>query len=568
MIQVYADERLIFDTRLEDYTLLGLRVTTGLNKSGTAEIVMPPDHPGYDSFTSYKTIVTIYQDGVLVFRGRALYPSDDYYKSRTIVCEGERGFLQDGILRPYLYQDSPAAIFAHVVGLYNAQVDAFKRFTVGRVTVTDANGYIRMEKDSAETCAEFFDKLLDRCGGYITFTTNKAGKRVINWLAEIGTQSGQAIEFGSNLLDYTKTGESPDLATVLVPYGARQEDGTRVDITSVTTTGVDYVEDREAIALRGRIVATATWDDVTVPANLLRKAREWLAEHRLAVTSLTLSAVDLSRLDRSIDSYQVGDMVRVVSRPHGLDAYFQLTERELDLLDGAEGQITLGKTTTSLTGADVARDKGNTTALDRVAVSYKTDLAAVQQETGQQVAAAVEVANEAAAAVGEKLGADAIVDNLETDDATKVLSAAQGVVLKALIDEGGGGTPGEPGADGKDGEDGVGIETVEQTTTSTEDGGANIVTVTLTDGSSSTFQVLNGSRGAQGEQGPQGEKGDPGDAAGVEIVDNLTTNDSTKVLSAAQGVVLNNKWNGCWIEFTDEDGNPTDEPYIHWLEEA
>lgn len=23
---------------------------------------------------------------------------------------------------------------------------------------------------------------------------------------------------------------------------------------------------------------------------------------------------------------------------------------------------------------------------------------------------------------------------------------------------------------------------------------------------------------------------------------------------------------GCWIAFTDEDGNPTDEPYIHWLE--
>ena len=21
---------------------------------------------------------------------------------------------------------------------------------------------------------------------------------------------------------------------------------------------------------------------------------------------------------------------------------------------------------------------------------------------------------------------------------------------------------------------------------------------------------------------------------------------------------------GCWIEFKDADGNPTDEPYIHW----
>ena len=46
-----------------------------------------------------------------------------------------------------------------------------------------------------------------------------------------------------------------------------------------------------------------------------------------------------------------------------------------------------------------------------------------------------------------------------------------------------------------DGADGVGIQSVEQTTTSTEDGGTNVVTVTRTDGTSSTFQVKNGSRG-------------------------------------------------------------------------
>ena len=136
MIQVYADDRLVYDTRLEDYSLLGLTVTTGLNKSGTAELILPPGHPAYNYFTSYKTVVTVYQDGALLFRGRALYPEDDYYKRRTITCEGERGFLQDAVIRPYLYQDTPAAIFTHAVGLYNAQVDVFKRFEVGEITVT------------------------------------------------------------------------------------------------------------------------------------------------------------------------------------------------------------------------------------------------------------------------------------------------------------------------------------------------------------------------------------------------------------------------------------------------
>lgn len=45
------------------------------------------------------------------------------------------------------------------------------------------------------------------------------------------------------------------------------------------------------------------------------------------------------------------------------------------------------------------------------------------------------------------------------------------------------------------GEGGVSIQSVEQTTTSTSDGGTNVITVTLTDGAASTFNVRNGSAG-------------------------------------------------------------------------
>lgn len=49
---------------------------------------------------------------------------------------------------------------------------------------------------------------------------------------------------------------------------------------------------------------------------------------------------------------------------------------------------------------------------------------------------------------------------------------------------------------GLDGEDGVGISSVTQTTTSNADGGTNVVTVTLTNGAKSTFQVKNGNKGS------------------------------------------------------------------------
>lgn len=66
---------------------------------------------------------------------------------------------------------------------------------------------------------------------------------------------------------------------------------------------------------------------------------------------------------------------------------------------------------------------------------------------------------------------------------------------------------GIPGADGKDG---VGIASVQQTTTSTADGGENIITLTLTDGSSNRFSVRNGSKGSTGDTGPAGAAGKDG----------------------------------------------------------
>lgn len=64
---------------------------------------------------------------------------------------------------------------------------------------------------------------------------------------------------------------------------------------------------------------------------------------------------------------------------------------------------------------------------------------------------------------------------------------------------------GTSGGGGTSSKDGVGIQSVEQTTTSTEDGGTNIVTVTKTDGTSSTFQVKNGSKGSTGPKGTDGK---------------------------------------------------------------
>ena len=80
------------------------------------------------------------------------------------------------------------------------------------------------------------------------------------------------------------------------------------------------------------------------------------------------------------------------------------------------------------------------------------------------------------------------------------------------------GDKGDRGDTGQAGPAGVGISSVAQTTTSTADDGNNIITVTLTNGQTFSFQVQNGSKGSKGD------KGDPGEVTGLDNVDAVTLN--------------------------------------------
>ena len=55
------------------------------------------------------------------------------------------------------------------------------------------------------------------------------------------------------------------------------------------------------------------------------------------------------------------------------------------------------------------------------------------------------------------------------------------------------------GVNGTNGKDGVSITKVEQTTTSTEDGGINEVIITLSNGTTSKVQIRNGNKGTGGD---------------------------------------------------------------------
>ena len=114
-----------------------------------------------------------------------------------------------------------------------------------------------------------------------------------------------------------------------------------------------------------------------------------------------------------------------------------------------------------------------------------------------------------------------------------------------------------------DGANGVGIQSVEQTTTSTEDRGVNVVTVTKTDGTTSALEVRNGSKGSAGKTAYQyaqdgGYTGTEAEFA-AKLAEDIQAVDSTLTVAgaAADAAVVGNRLSAISEEKAGKNDLPT-----------
>lgn len=362
-VKLYVNGELAYDDKLPEekkYNLLSLAINEAVNKGGTAKIVLPKAHPKYDSFSPFSVPVEVYRDGKLRWRGRPIPPAqDDFYGRRTIVCEGELCFLQDAIHRPYSYTGTASDVFSKVIGVYNAAVEPWKRFSVGVVSVASN---VELLSKNPENVLETVKKLVDTYGGYIFFDTAEDGSRRINWYKYFPYTCNQTVHYGRNLTDYNSQTDGTGFATRIIPYGATGEDGQRIKINNA---GKDYVENAAAIAEHGIIEKSVIYNDVTNADELKARAESEVAVSGLIPAVIQLNTIDMSRQDLSLDSFAVGQVVPAQSEPHGLSGSYCLVSLSEDLVDPKVGGIVLQRELASFNGSAVK------TLTGAIAVSQK-----------------------------------------------------------------------------------------------------------------------------------------------------------------------------------------------------
>lgn len=348
MYTIHADGHLLFDSCSEDVESIVLSPLLALDvsKAGSLSFVFPPGHRSHGKLQKLKSIVTVEQDGKRLFRGRVMESDTDIYNQQKIYCEGDKAFLLDSVCAPYSYSGTVHGLFRDLIEKHNSMVDAEKQFTVGEITAVSESETTAVECTIyASTSSEIDERLLNAYGGYLR-TRAVDGIHYIDWCKQYGDTNTQPIEFSVNMLDLNAKVDAGDVLTCLIPIGASEisEDGEYTEPVSIASVnnGLNYIQNDEAVALYGKIWKTRTWSYEKNPAKLLDKAREYL-KTGIAFESITLKAIDMHFVDGNTKPIRIGDMVRILSNPHGLDRVMICSQIDVDLLNPENTQYTFGE---------------------------------------------------------------------------------------------------------------------------------------------------------------------------------------------------------------------------------
>lgn len=316
MFSVWLDGKLLYSSAVNDpYYAIGTPILTlEAGKAGSLSFTMYPNHPEYDSLRRMLGRVVVYEDDTELFRGRILRMETNLYKERKVTCEGDLAYLLDSIADPGEYTESISAHFSRLVDMHNRQVEREKQFAVGIVNVDKATESQTFKTDSYRTTsAAMSDDLTGVFGGYIR-TRRSGGTVYLDYIGDYGKAGNQNIEFGVNMIDFSESVSSDDIFTVLLPTGSE-------GVTMEGITGSKYVKIPNAVERYGTVVRAVSFSDIKeAGAELMQAAYDYIEKnYKEMPPTLTLTAIDLKRLDFALDGFELGTRIGILSEPHGIN---------------------------------------------------------------------------------------------------------------------------------------------------------------------------------------------------------------------------------------------------------
>lgn len=347
----------------------GGKIAKTINAVDSFSFTIYPNNAGYDFLKPLTTAVKVYDEntGKDIFIGRVLKCPDSMDERglicRKVTCEGRLGWLYDSV-QPYVEYKMVgiSTVLSSFLSKHNAQVGADKRIELGQVTVTASNNYT-YTANWDKTMNVIADKLIGKFGGEIQLR-DKDGKVYLDYLENIGHGTDTTIELAVNLKTISREVDETAVITRLYPLGAKLTDSEKRLTIGTVNGGKDYIEDSSLIAKYGVISGPQIWDDITLASNLLSKGKEYLKSVNRAKVQYQITALDLSRIDRHIEQFELGCWYRVKNSLMGIDEDLRIVGISIDLDNPQASQLTFGDQFETLSGFMTAKTQSLQSAID------------------------------------------------------------------------------------------------------------------------------------------------------------------------------------------------------------
>lgn len=349
----------VYDPKLRENVISG-KLSLIENEINNLTLTVGQENWLYGNTGTFQTHIEVYQDNVLLFRGRLLDVTREMDSggkfTQTFVFEDVANYLKDSIQRFAKVQNTtPKQFLQDLIDLHNSQVPAYKQFELRNVEVTNSTDNVYRYVDYVSTWDTIQDKLVSRLGGYIV-TEYANGKNYVDYLKlESSTThtNDTPILLKRNLKSLNVKEDPTEIITRFIPLGATiQQDTSETsgDVSSPRLTiagvngGSDYIDIPELQAQFGVINGTNTWDDVHDANILLNKANQWIASQVGSKESYTVSALELP----NYDAFKVSDNYLVSNEQVMTDAYLRVIQKDIDFNDPLNSSLTIGDKSSSL----------------------------------------------------------------------------------------------------------------------------------------------------------------------------------------------------------------------------
>lgn len=231
---LYGDE-ILYDPFSGD-TLISDAVMTGsTNTAAYLDFTVAPNHLLIDKIKERDKDVELWSDDVMLFRGFISDIEENFDKSKDVTCVNALEWLNDIRLRTYTtdreeYDEGRVSslapggleeLFQWYIDEYNSrQMNASRRF---RVRINQAGrlktpNWCDISSTSFEEVGTAIENHILENGGYLLLSYVH-DELVLDLYADVHEANNQVIDFGVNLLDFTKTTDTDEQYTAIIPSG-------------------------------------------------------------------------------------------------------------------------------------------------------------------------------------------------------------------------------------------------------------------------------------------------------------------------------------------------------------